>query len=215
MPRNKTYQNAAEAIGETPMIRINRLVPEGHATVFAKCEFFQPLNSVKDRIGAAMIAAGERDGKVNADTHIIEPTSGNTGIALAFVCAAKGYRLTLTMPESMSVERRALLRSMGAELVLTPAAGGMKAAIEKANELASASGCWLAGQFDNPANPAIHEATTGPEIWEDSGHDIDAIVAGVGTGGTIRAAPSRAARGFSNQKTRPSRRSPWSRSTRL
>jgi len=181
MPRNKTYQNAAEAIGETPMIRINRLVPEGHATVFAKCEFFQPLNSVKDRIGAAMIAAGERDGKVNADTHIIEPTSGNTGIALAFVCAAKGYRLTLTMPESMSVERRALLRSMGAELVLTPAAGGMKAAIEKANELASASGCWLAGQFDNPANPAIHEATTGPEIWEDSGHDIDAIVAGVGS----------------------------------
>jgi len=134
-----------------------------------------------------MIAAGERDGKVTADTHIIEPTSGNTGIALAFVCAAKGYRLTLTMPESMSIERRALLRSMGAELVLTPAEGGMKAAIEKASELASASGCWLAGQFDNPANPAIHvhEATTGPEIWEDSGHDIDAIVAGVGTGGTI------------------------------
>ncbi|MCA9230227.1 MAG: cysteine synthase A [Planctomycetales bacterium] len=186
MPRNKTYQNAAEAIGDTPMIRINRLVPEGHATVFAKCEFFQPLNSVKDRIGAAMIAAGERDGKINADTHIVEPTSGNTGIALAFVCAAKGYRLTLTMPESMSVERRALLRSMGAELVLTPAAGGMKAAIEKANELAAAdSNGWVPGQFDNPANPAIHEATTGPEIWEDSGHDIDLIVAGVGTGGTI------------------------------
>lgn len=185
MPRNKIYQNAAEAIGETPMIRINRLVPEAHATVYAKCEFFQPLNSVKDRIGAAMIAAGERDGKINADTHIVEPTSGNTGIALAFVCAAKGYKLTLTMPESMSVERRALLRAMGAELVLTPAAGGMKAAIEKAGELAAGDNAWMPGQFDNPANPAIHESTTGPEIWEDSGHDIDALVAGVGTGGTI------------------------------
>ncbi len=185
MPRNKTYKNAAEAIGETPMIQINRLVPEGHATVFAKCEFFQPLNSVKDRIGAAMIAAGERDGKINADTHIVEPTSGNTGIALAFVCAAKGYRLTLTMPESMSVERRALLRAMGADLVLTPAAGGMKAAIDKAAEMAEGDNCWMPGQFDNPANPAIHEATTGPEIWEDSGHNIDVLVSGVGTGGTI------------------------------
>ena len=188
MPRNKFYQNAAEAIGETPMIRVNRLVPDGHATVFAKCEFFQPLNSVKDRIGAAMIAAGERDGKINRDTHIVEPTSGNTGIALAFVCAAKGYKLTLTMPESMSVERRALLRAMGADLVLTPAAGGMKAAIEKAGEMASADGAWMPSQFDNPANPEIHEATTGPEIWEDSGHDIDVIVAGVGTGGTITGA---------------------------
>lgn len=186
MPRNKTYQNATEAVGETPMIRINRLVPEGHATVFAKCEFFQPLNSVKDRIGAAMIAAGERDGKINADTHIVEPTSGNTGIALAFVCAAKGYKLTLTMPESMSVERRALLRAMGADLVLTPAAGGMKAAIEKAAEIVAAGdNAFLPQQFENPANPAIHESTTGPEIWEDSGQDIDAIVAGVGTGGTI------------------------------
>jgi len=188
MPRNKIYQNAAECVGETPMIRINRLVPEGHATVFAKCEFFQPLNSVKDRIGAAMIAAGEIDGKINADTHIVEPTSGNTGIALAFVCAAKGYRLTLTMPESMSVERRVLLRAMGADLVLTPAAGGMKGAIEKASELSQADNSWMPQQFENPANPAIHEATTGPEIWEDSGHDIDAIVAGVGTGGTITGA---------------------------
>jgi len=188
MPRNKTYQNAAEAIGETPMIRINRLVPEGHATVFAKCEFFQPLNSVKDRIGVAMIAAGEREGKINADTRIVEPTSGNTGIALAFVCAAKGYHLTLTMPESMSVERRTLLRAMGAELVLTPAAGGMKAAIEKATEMAAGDNCWMPGQFENPANPAIHETTTGPEIWEDSGHDIDVLVAGVGTGGTITGA---------------------------
>jgi cysteine synthase A len=186
MPRNKTYKHSAEAIGDTPMIRINRLVPEGQAIVFAKCEFFQPLNSVKDRIGAAMIEAGERDGKVKPDTHIIEPTSGNTGIALAFVCAAKGYRLTLTMPESMSVERRALLRALGAEIVLTPAAGGMKGAIAKAEEMVAAGkNTWMPQQFDNPANPDIHEKTTGPEIWEDSGHDIDAIVAGVGTGGTI------------------------------
>ncbi len=186
MPRNKLFNDSAEAIGDTPMIRINRLIPEGQAVVFAKCEFFNPLNSVKDRIGVAMIAAGERDGKVTPETHIIEPTSGNTGISLAFVCAAKGYRLTLTMPESMSLERRALLRAMGAEIVLTPAAGGMKAAIEKAGELvASDDNAWMPQQFDNPANPAIHEATTGPEIWEDSGGNIDAIVAGVGTGGTI------------------------------
>ena len=186
MPRGKTYANATQAIGETPMIQINRLVPEGGATVFAKCEFFQPLNSVKDRIGAAMIEAGERDGKITAETHIIEPTSGNTGIALAFVCAAKGYKLTLTMPESMSVERRALLRAMGANLVLTPAADGMKGAIGKAAELiGQTENSFMPQQFENPANPAIHEKTTGPEIWEDSGHDIDAIVAGVGTGGTI------------------------------
>src|SRR3954468_3147778 len=134
MPRNRTYDDAATAIGETPMIRINRLVPKGQAVVFAKCEFFNPLNSVKDRIGVAMIEAGEREGKVSKDTLIVEPTSGNTGIALAFVCAAKGYKLTLTMPESMSVERRALLRAMGAELVLTPAADGMRGAIAKAQE---------------------------------------------------------------------------------
>ncbi len=185
MPRNRTYDNAATCIGDTPMIRINRLVPQEHATVFAKCEFFQPLNSVKDRIGAAMIEAGERDGHIKADTMIVEPTSGNTGIALAFVCAAKGYKLTLTMPESMSLERRALLRAMGAELVLTPASEGMKGAIARATEMSSKPGCWMPQQFENPANPAIHEATTGPEIWEDSGHDIDVIVAGVGTGGTI------------------------------
>ncbi len=186
MPRGKTYANAAQAIGDTPMIQINRLVPEGGATVFAKCEFFQPLNSVKDRIGVAMIEAGERDGKIIAGTHIIEPTSGNTGIALAFVCAAKGYKLTLTMPESMSVERRSLLRGMGANLVLTPAAEGMKGAISKAHELVTQDPAgFMPQQFENPANPAIHEKTTGPEIWEDSGHNIDAIVAGVGTGGTI------------------------------
>ena len=189
MPRNRTYDDVAQCIGETPMIRINRLVPKEHATVFAKCEFFQPLNSVKDRIGVAMIEAGEREGKVNAGTHIIEPTSGNTGIALAFVCAAKGYRLTLTMPDSMSLERRALLRAMGAELVLTPASEGMKGAIAKAQEMvASGDNAWIPQQFENPANPAIHESTTGPEIWEDSGHNIDVIVAGVGTGGTITGA---------------------------
>jgi cysteine synthase len=186
MPRNRTFDDAAQAIGDSPMIRINRLLPKGHATVFAKCEFFNPLNSVKDRIGVAMIEAGEREGKVTRDTHIIEPTSGNTGIALAFVCAAKGYRLTLTMPESMSVERRALLRALGAELVLTPASEGMKGAIARATEMAATEkNGWMPQQFDNPANPAIHEKTTGPEIWEDSGHKIDAIVAGVGTGGTI------------------------------
>ena len=186
MPRNRTFDNVTVAIGDTPMIRINRLIPAGQATVFAKCEFFNPLNSVKDRIGVAMIEAGEREGKVNADTHIVEPTSGNTGIALAFVCAAKGLRLTLTMPESMSVERRALLRALGAELVLTPASEGMKGAIARAAAIvAEEKNAWMPQQFENPANPAIHEKTTGAEIWEDSGHNIDAIVAGVGTGGTL------------------------------
>ncbi|QDU92360.1 O-acetylserine sulfhydrylase [Lignipirellula cremea] len=168
------------------MIRINRLTPGDHATVFAKCEFFQPLNSVKDRIGAAMVEAAERNGLINPDSHIIEPTSGNTGIALAFVCAAKVYRLTLTMPESMSVERRQLLRAMGANLVLTPAAEGMPGAILRASELVECeANAWMPQQFENLANPEIQEWTTGPEIWEDSGHDIDAIVAGVGTGGAI------------------------------
>ncbi len=186
MPRGNTFSDVTKAIGDSPMIQINRLIPEGQATVFAKCEFFNPLNSVKDRIGVAMIEAGEADGSVTPDTHVIEPTSGNTGIALAFVCAAKGYKLTLTMPESMSVERRALLRAMGANLVLTPAAEGMKGAIDKAGELVDADEHgWMPQQFENPANPAVHERTTGPEIWEDSGGDIDAIVAGVGTGGTI------------------------------
>ncbi|MCA9151054.1 MAG: cysteine synthase A [Planctomycetales bacterium] len=186
MPRGKSYDNVTRTIGDTPMIRINRLVPPDHATVFAKCEFFQPLNSVKDRIGVAMIEAGEKSGNVHKDSHIIEPTSGNTGIALAFVCAAKGYRLTLTMPESMSLERRALLRAMGANLVLTPAAEGMRGAINAATELVEKDpNGWMPQQFENPANPAIHEATTGPEIWEDSAGQIDAIVAGVGTGGTI------------------------------
>lgn len=186
MPRGKTFDNVTATIGDTPVVRINRLIPKEHAEVFAKLEFFQPLNSVKDRIGVAMIEAGEKAGKLHRESHIIEPTSGNTGIALAFVCAAKRYRLTLTMPESMSVERRALLRAMGANLVLTPAVEGMRGAINKANELvAKSSDAWMPQQFDNPANPAIHEKTTGPEIWEDLEHNVDAIVAGVGTGGTI------------------------------
>jgi cysteine synthase A len=186
MPLGKTFPDVTETVGNTPMIQINRLASEVSATIFAKCEFFNPLNSVKDRIGVAMIEAAERDGTLKKDTHVIEPTSGNTGIALAFVCAAKGYRLTLTMPESMSLERRALLRAMGANLVLTPAAEGMKGAIATASDMVrKESNAWMPQQFDNPANPAIHEKTTGPEIWEDSGHRIDAIVAGVGTGGTI------------------------------
>ena len=186
MPLGKTFANVTETVCNTPMVRINRMVSDGQAEVFAKCEFFNPLNSVKDRIGFAMIDAAEKDGTINADTHVIEPTSGNTGIALAFVCAARGYKLTLTMPESMSIERRALLRAMGADLLLTPATEGMNGAVNKASEMVNEQdNAWMPQQFENPANPAIHEATTGPEIWEDTGGKIDAIVAGVGTGGTI------------------------------
>ena len=189
MSRGTTYDHIGLAIGNTPMIRINQLVPSDQAEVFAKCEFFQPLNSVKDRIGVAMIEAAEKDGLIDKEAHIIEPTSGNTGIALSFICAAKGYRLTLTMPESMSVERRALLRGLGANLVLTPAAEGMPGAIRAAQELVEQEeNGWMPQQFENPANPAIHEATTGPEIWSDSGGEIDVLVAGVGTGGTITGA---------------------------
>lgn len=186
MALGKTFDNVVSTVGNTPLVRINKLVSPEHATVFAKCEFFNPLNSVKDRIGMAMIEDAEQSGKLNKDTHIIEPTSGNTGIALAFVCAAKGYRLTLTMPESMSVERRSLLRALGATLVLTPAAEGMRGAIAKAGELVALDpNGWMPQQFENPANPAVHERTTGPEIWTDTAGNIDAIVAGVGTGGTI------------------------------
>ncbi len=182
----RTYHSIADTFGRTPLVKINHLIPKENATVLAKCEFFNPLSSVKDRIGYAMISARERDGFIKPDTHIIEPTSGNTGIALAFICAAKGLKLTLTMPESMSLERRALLRSLGANLVLTPADQGMKGAIEFALELVDQDpNAWMPQQFENPANPAIHEATTGPEIWEDSGNQVDAIIAGVGTGGTI------------------------------
>jgi cysteine synthase A len=180
-----TYDNIIETTYNTPLVRLHKVGPRD-ATVLVKCEFFNPMASVKDRIGRSMIEAAEQAGTINQATHIIEPTSGNTGIALAFVCAAKGYKLTLTMPESMSRERRALLRALGANLVLTPAEKGMKGAIEKAAELVgTTSNAWMPQQFDNPANPEVHERTTGAEIWEDTGGNVDAIVTGVGTGGTI------------------------------
>jgi cysteine synthase A len=179
------YGSIIETTYNTPLVRVRRLVPEG-AHVYAKLEFFNPLSSVKDRIGRALIEQAELDGKVNADTQIIEPTSGNTGIALAFVAAAKGYHLTLTMPETMSLERRALLRRLGANLVLTPGPAGMRGAIEKALELASTTpNAWVPQQFENPANPAVHERTTGPEIWADTRGGVDILISGVGTGGTI------------------------------
>ncbi|HPF99589.1 MAG TPA: cysteine synthase A [Kiritimatiellia bacterium] len=180
------FDNILDSVGRTPLVRLSRVISLRQAEVFLKMESHNPMSSVKDRIGIAMISAAERDGRLKPDTVVIEPTSGNTGIALAFVCAARKYKLILTMPESMSLERRAMLKALGAELVLTPAEKGMKGAIEKAEELLAATPKgWVPQQFENPANPAIHEATTGPEIWEDSGHKIDAIVSGVGTGGTI------------------------------
>jgi cysteine synthase len=186
MSHGRTFNSIVDTTFNTPMVKLRRIVPADHAEVFVKCEFFNPMSSVKDRIAAAMIDTAEREKKINKDTEIIEPTSGNTGIALAFVCAARGYKLTLTMPESMSMERRVLLRALGAKLVLTPAAEGMPGAIKKAGELiGNTPGSWMPQQFDNPANPEIHEKTTGPEIWADSGGKIDMIVAGVGTGGTI------------------------------
>ncbi|HLL88068.1 MAG TPA: cysteine synthase A [Tepidisphaeraceae bacterium] len=185
-PQGRIFNDITETIGGTPLVRINRLVPKEHATVLAKCEFFNPLSSVKDRIGLAMIEAAERDGKIDLDTVIVEPTSGNTGIALAFVCAAKGYKLILTMPESMSVERRRLLKALGAQVVLTPAADGMRGAINRAEEiLKEHKKSFMPQQFQNPANPAIHRATTAEEIWQDTGGAVDIMVAGVGTGGSI------------------------------
>lgn len=186
MPHDKTYSSIAGAVGNTPMVRIQNLVPVDHAIVYAKCEFFNPMSSVKDRIARSMLDAAVASGRLTPQTHIIEPTSGNTGIALAFLAAAQGYRLTLTMPESMSIERRALLRAFGANLVLTPSAEGMRGAITRAEELLlNDPDGWMPQQFENPANPLSHEQTTGPEIWEDTNGEIDAIVAGVGTGGTI------------------------------
>jgi len=172
-------------IGCTPLVKINRII-QAKADVYAKLEFFNPLSSVKDRIGVSMIEAGQRDGTIRPNSVIIEATSGNTGIALAFVCAAKGYRLILTMPESMSIERRNLLKALGAELVLTPVADGMPGAIRRADQLARETpDAVIAGQFDNPANPEIHRRTTAEEIWHDTDGRADILVAGVGTGGTI------------------------------
>lgn len=174
-----------QTIGNTPLVRINRVI-QSPATVYAKLEYFNPLSSVKDRIGVAMIDAAEAAGCLSKDTVIIEPTSGNTGIALAFVCAARGYRLILTMPESMSIERRSLLKALGAELVLTPAAEGMPGAINRAEALrANTPKAFVPQQFDNPANPEIHRKTTAEEIWRDTDGAVDIVVAGVGTGGTI------------------------------
>ena len=181
----KIYDSVIDTIGNTPLVRINRLVT-GDATVLAKLEFFNPLASVKDRIGAAMIEAAEQAGKLDSDTLLIEPTSGNTGIALAFVCAAKGYRLLLTMPESMSVERRKVLKALGAEIVLTPAAAGMKGAIAEAERIhAETPNSMIPQQFANPANPEVHRNTTAEEIWRDTDGKVDYLIAGVGTGGTI------------------------------
>ena len=186
--RGHIYENIVDTIGATPLVRLSRIMAdEGVAgNILAKCEFFNPLASVKDRIGLAMIEAAERDGRIKEGATLVEPTSGNTGIALAFVCAAKGYRLILTMPESMSMERRKMLKLFGAELELTPAPQGMRGAIEKAEEIvASIPGALMLQQFDNPANPDIHRRTTAEEIWRDTGHNVDAVVSGVGTGGTI------------------------------
>lgn len=174
-----------DLIGNTPLVRLNRLFKDSRAEVLAKLESFNPCSSVKDRIGAALIEAAERQGKVGPDTVFVEPTSGNTGIALAFVAAAKGYRLILTMPETMSVERRKILEALGAELVLTSGALGMPGAIARAQELAAERGYLMLQQFENPANPEIHRRTTAEEIWRDTGGDVDIVVAGVGTGGTI------------------------------
>ena len=184
-PRGRIYDSILETIGHTPLVRLNRMAEGSKATVLAKLEFFNPLSSVKDRIALAMVEEAERDGKLTADSVLVEPTSGNTGIALAFVCAAKGYKLILTMPESMSLERRKMLKFLGAELELTPAPKGMRGAIEKAEEIvASNPKALMLQQFKNAANPAIHLATTGPEIWEDTAGAVDVFIAGVGTGGS-------------------------------
>jgi cysteine synthase len=186
--RGRVYDSIVDTIGATPLVRLSRLAAAFgvEADILGKCEFFNPLCSVKDRIGLAMIEAGERDGRIKPGTVLVEPTSGNTGIALAFACAAKGYRLILTMPESMSVERRKMLKLLGAELELTPAAKGMRGAIARAEEIvASLPDAVMPQQFDNPANPEIHRRTTAEEIWNDTGGAVDMVVSGVGTGGTL------------------------------
>jgi cysteine synthase A len=183
----KVAQNVLELVGGTPLVRINRLTRDCRAEVMAKLEYFGPGLSVKDRIGVSMIAAAEKAGMIGPDTIIVEPTSGNTGIALAWVCAAKGYRLLLTMPESMSRERRAVIRAFGAELILTPAAEGALGAVKRAEEIVASDPkrYFMPQQFKNPANPAIHRATTAEEIWRDTDGKADILISGVGTGGTI------------------------------
>ena len=178
--------SVADLIGNTPLVQLNRVTEGAAARVVAKLEFFNPASSVKDRIGVAMIEAAEQAGRIGPDTIILEPTSGNTGIALAFACAAKGYRLTLIMPDTMSVERRILLRAYGADLVLTPGTQGMRGAIQKAEEMAAADPRYfIPQQFQNPANPDIHRRTTAEEIWRDTDGEVDILISGVGTGGTI------------------------------
>ncbi len=182
----RIYNSIIETVGRTPLVRLNKVTDGAPATILLKCEFFNPLGSVKDRIGMSMIEDAERRGVLKKETVIIEPTSGNTGIALAFVAAAKGYQLILTMPETMSLERRTLLAMLGAKLVLTPGTEGMKGAIAKAEQLAKDTPhSWIPQQFDNPANPAIHRQTTAEEIWQDTDGKVDVFVAAVGTGGTI------------------------------
>ena len=182
----KIYNNIVETVGHTPLVKLNRVTAGLPATIALKCEFFNPLGSVKDRIGMAMIEDAETKGILKADTTIVEPTSGNTGIALAFVAAAKGYKLILTMPETMSVERRTLLALLGAKLVLTPGSEGMKGAIARAEAIVKETpGAWMPQQFNNPANPAIHAKTTAEEIWDDTAGAVDIFVSAVGTGGTI------------------------------
>ncbi|MDX1952568.1 MAG: cysteine synthase A [Verrucomicrobiota bacterium] len=182
----RIYNNIVETVGRTPLVKLNKVTAGVDATILLKCEFFNPLGSVKDRIGMAMIEDAEKRGILKKDTVIIEPTSGNTGIALAFVAAAKGYKLILTMPETMSLERRTLLALLGAKLVLTPGAEGMKGAIARAQQIAAETpNSWIPQQFENPANPQIHQTTTAVELWEDTDGKIDILVAAVGTGGTI------------------------------